>query len=58
MLDLPPERRIEQLVVGLGRVRFTLAVPRYARAQIARVITQEVDQYQAESAAHSLLLTR
>lgn len=58
VLDLLPERRIEQLAVGLSRVRSALAVPRYARAQIAREITQEVDQYQAESAAHSLLLAR
>jgi hypothetical protein len=58
VLDLPPERRIEQLAVGIGRVRSALAVPRYARAPIARVIAQEVDQYQVESVAHSLLLTR
>jgi hypothetical protein len=58
VLELPLERRIEQLASGLSRVRSALAVPRYARAQIAREITQEVDQYQAESAAHSLLLTR
>ncbi|MGH3573026.1 MAG: hypothetical protein ACRDUW_14545 [Pseudonocardiaceae bacterium] len=58
VLDLPPERRIEQLTVGIGRVRTTLALPRYARALIAREIAQDVDQYQAESAMHSLLLTR
>lgn len=58
VLDLPPERRIEQLAVGIGRVRSTLALPRYARAQIARKIAQEVDQYQAESVTHSLLLAR
>lgn len=58
VLLLPPERRIEQLTLGLARVRSALAVPRYARAQTARQITQEVDCYQAESAAHSLLLTR
>ncbi|MGH3855091.1 MAG: hypothetical protein ACRDR6_16655 [Pseudonocardiaceae bacterium] len=58
VLNLPPERRIEQLTVGIGRVRTTLALPRYARAAIAREIAQDVDQYQAESATHSLLLTR
>lgn len=58
VLDLPPERRIEQLTAGIGRVRAALALPRYARAQIAREIAQEVEQYQAESAARSLLLAR
>lgn len=58
VLDLPPERRIEQLTVGIVRVRSALALPRYARAPIARAIAQDVDQYQAESATHSLLLTR
>lgn len=58
VLVLPPERRIEQLAVGVGRVRSALALPRYARASIAREIAQDVDQYQAESLAHSLLLTR
>jgi hypothetical protein len=58
VLALPPERRIEQLTVGVGRVRTALALPRYARASIARAITQDVDQYQAESATYSLLLTR
>lgn len=58
VLDLPPERRIEQLAVGLVRVRSALALPRYTRAQIAREIIQEVDQYKAEAAARSLLLAR
>ncbi|MDQ2788289.1 MAG: XRE family transcriptional regulator, partial [Actinomycetota bacterium] len=58
VLNLPPERRIEQLTVGIGRVRTTLALPRYARASIAREVAQDVDQYRAESATHSLLLTR
>lgn len=58
VLALPPQRRIEQLALGISRVRTALALPRHARAQIAREITQDVDQYQAESAAHSLLLTR
>ena len=58
VLELPPERRIEQLAVSLVRVRATLALPRYARAQIAREIIQEVDHYQAETVARSLLLTR
>ena len=58
VLELPPERRIEQLAVGLVRVRSTLALPRYARVQIAREIIQEVDQYQAAAAARSLLLAR
>ncbi|MGH3830948.1 MAG: hypothetical protein ACRDRS_10950 [Pseudonocardiaceae bacterium] len=58
VLALPPERRIEQLAVGVSRVRTALALPRHARAQVAREITQEVDQYQAEAAAHSLLLAR
>jgi hypothetical protein len=58
VLELPPERRIEQLTVGIGRVRSALALPRYARAQIARTIAQDVDHYRAECAAHSLLLTR
>jgi hypothetical protein len=58
VLDLAPERRIEQLAVGLGRVRSALIVPRYARVQIAREIIQDVDQYQAESVTRSLLLTR
>jgi tetratricopeptide (TPR) repeat protein len=58
VLELPPERRIEQLTVGISRVRSALALPRYARAQIARTIAQDVDHYQAECAAHSLLLTR
>lgn len=57
VLNLPPERRIEQLTVGIGRVRTTLALPRYARASIAREIAQDVNQYQAESATASLLLT-
>jgi hypothetical protein len=57
-LALPPERRIEQLAVGLVRVRSALVLPRYARAQIAREIIQEVDHYQAEAVARSLLLTR
>ncbi len=58
VLDLPAERRIEQIAVGLGRVRSALALPRYARVHTARVITQEVDQYQAETAVRSLLLAR
>lgn len=58
VLDLPPERRIEQLALGMSRVRTGLALPRYARARVAGEITQEVDQYQAEAAAHSLLLAR
>jgi hypothetical protein len=58
VLDLPPARRIEQLAVEVARVRATLALPRYAQAPIAREIAQEVDQYQAESATHSLLLAR
>ena len=58
VLDLPPERRIEQLAVGLSRVRTVLAVPQYARVQLAREITQHVDHYQAETVSHSLLLTR
>jgi hypothetical protein len=58
VLDLPPERRIEQLAAGMGRVRSALALPRYARAQIAREITQELDQYTAESTAQSLLSAR
>ncbi len=58
VLDLRPERRIEQITVGIGRVRWALAVPRYARAHIAREVAQEVDQYQAQTAAHSLLLAR
>ena len=55
-LELPPERRIEQLAVGLVSVRSALVLPRYARAQIAREIIQEVDQYQVEAAVRSLLL--
>jgi hypothetical protein len=58
VLDLPPERRIEQLVVGLVRVHSVFVLPRYPRAQIAHEIIQEVDQYQAEAAARSLLLAR
>ncbi|MGH3935911.1 MAG: hypothetical protein ACRDS1_13195 [Pseudonocardiaceae bacterium] len=58
VLDLPPQRRIEQLAVGVARVRTALALPRYARAPIAREIAQELDQYQAELATRSLLLTR
>lgn len=58
VLDLPPERRIEQLAVGLSKVRSALAVPQYARVALARKIAQEIDQCQAESVAHSLLLTR
>jgi tetratricopeptide (TPR) repeat protein len=58
VLDLPLERRIEQVAVGVGRVRCALALPRYARALIALELTQEVDHYRAESAVHSLLLAR
>jgi hypothetical protein len=58
VLGLPPERRIEQLAAGMSRVRSALALPRYARAQTAREITQELDRYTAESAAHSLLSAR
>ncbi len=58
VLDLPPERRIEQIAVGMSRVRSVLAAPCYARVHIARVITQEVEQYQAQAAVRSLLLAR
>lgn len=58
VLELAPERRIDQLTVGLGKVRSALVAPRYARVLLAREITQEVDHYQAESVAHSLLSTR
>ncbi|MGH3995681.1 MAG: hypothetical protein ACRDSN_24835 [Pseudonocardiaceae bacterium] len=44
--------------MGIGRVRTALALPRYARAPIAREIVQNVEQYQAESSTLSLLLTR
>jgi len=39
-------------------VRSALVLPRYARAQIAREIIQEVDQYQVEAAVRLLLLAR
>jgi hypothetical protein len=58
VLALPAERRIEQFSVGVGRVRSVLALPRYARASTAREIAQDVDQYQAESLTHSLMLTQ
>jgi hypothetical protein len=58
VLDLAPEQRIEQLTVGLHRVRSALILPRYARVPIAREIIQDVDHYQAESVTRSLLLTR
>jgi hypothetical protein len=58
VLDLAPEQRIEQLAVGLHRVRSALILPRYARVPIAREIIQDIDHYQAESVTRSLLLTR
>ncbi|MGH3687378.1 MAG: hypothetical protein ACRDRE_11745 [Pseudonocardiaceae bacterium] len=58
VFELAPERRIEQLAVGLGRVRSALRAPRYARVPLAREIAQQVDHFQAESVANSLLLTR
>lgn len=58
VLDLPRERRIEQVTVGIGRVRSGLVLPRYARAPLAREIAQDLDQYQAESAMHPLRLTQ
>ncbi|HEX5348367.1 MAG TPA: XRE family transcriptional regulator, partial [Pseudonocardiaceae bacterium] len=58
VLATPLERRIEQLAVGISRVRSALALPRYARAPVAREIAQDVDRYQTESATHSLLLSR
>lgn len=57
VLDLAPEQRIEQLAVGLHRVRSALVLPRYARVPIAREVIQDVDHYQAESVTRSLLLT-
>lgn len=58
VLELAPERRIEQLGFSLSRVRSGLVVPQYARVTIAREIIQNIDQYQVESMTHSLLLTR
>ncbi|RZQ64364.1 XRE family transcriptional regulator [Amycolatopsis suaedae] len=58
VLDLPAERRIEQLAVGLGRVRSALTNPRYTRVHIARNLTQEIDQFKAEAMSRKLLKDR
>lgn len=54
VLALPTEQRIRQLGIGLARVRSALAVPRFARATLARSLTADLDEFRATEAARSL----
>lgn len=58
VLDLPTERRIEPVSMGMGRIRAALAAPRYARVGIARTLALAVDGYQAACTAQPLLSDR
>ncbi|MGH3536613.1 MAG: hypothetical protein ACRDQG_18120, partial [Pseudonocardiaceae bacterium] len=54
VLDLPAERRIQQLGASMARIRSALAAARFARTGLARSLAAALDEFRASEAARSL----